>query len=62
MLKLYELGFRTKKVPTAQRRIRRQSLGGLPFLVRLLTLALLVGGLIGGGSRDAAVPKKTDRV
>ena len=39
-----------------QHRVRRQSLGGLPFLVRLLTLALLVGGLIGGIANFLLLP------
>ena len=41
---------------TTQHRTRRQSLGGLPFLVRLLTLALLVGGLIGGIANFLLLP------
>ena len=41
---------------TTQPRIRRQFLGGLPFLVRLLTLALLVGGLIGGIANFLLLP------
>ena len=41
---------------TQQHHIRRQSFGGLPFLVRLLTLALLVGGLIGGIANFLLLP------